>query len=156
MRYLLDTNIVSDLVRYPDGRVAQHIRRIGDTQVCTSIMVAAELRYGAAKKQSPRLTAQIEAVLGGLEILPWKAPADVVYGTLRAELQRTGKLISANDLFIKRTPWSWITQSSLTMKGSLLRYESCAGKIGSATSEYRLETRNWKLPYSSRAASLAK
>ena len=44
MRYLLDTNIVSDLVRYPDGRVAQHIRRIGDTQVCTSIMVAAELR----------------------------------------------------------------------------------------------------------------
>jgi len=100
MRYLLDTNIVSDLVRYPDGRVAQHIRRIGDTQVCTSIIVAAELRYGAAKKQSPRLAAQIEAVLGGLEVLPWKAPVDVVYGMLRAQLERIGRPISANDLFI--------------------------------------------------------
>jgi len=100
MRYLLDTNIVSDLVRYPDGRVAQHIRRIGDTQVCTSIIVAAELRYGAAKKQSPRLAAQIEAVLGGLEVLPWKAPVDVVYGMLRAQLERIARPISANDLFI--------------------------------------------------------
>ncbi len=54
MRYLLDTNIVSDLVRNPQGRVAQHIRKIGEVQVCTSIIVAAELRYGAAEKQSPR------------------------------------------------------------------------------------------------------
>jgi|SRR5271165_16927 len=100
MRYLLDTNIVSDLVRYPDGRVAQHIRRIGDAQVCTSIIVAAELRYGAAKKQSPRLAAQVEAVLGGLEVLPWKAPADTAYGMLRTQLERMGRPISANDLFI--------------------------------------------------------
>jgi len=49
MRYLLDTNIVSDLVRNPQGKVAQHIRNIGEAQVCTSIIVAAELRYGAAK-----------------------------------------------------------------------------------------------------------
>jgi tRNA(fMet)-specific endonuclease VapC len=48
MRYLLDTNIVSDLVRNPQGKVAQSIRKVGETQVCTSIVVAAELRYGAA------------------------------------------------------------------------------------------------------------
>ncbi len=100
MRYLLDTNIVSDLVRYPDGRVAQHIRQIGDAHVCTSIIVAAELRYGAAKKQSPRLAAQVEAVLGALEVLPWKAPADAAYGMFRSQLERMGRPISANDLFI--------------------------------------------------------
>ena len=72
MRYLLDTNIVSDLVRNPQGRVAQHIRKIGEGQVCTSIIVAAELRYGAAKKQSARLTAQLQAVLGAIEVLPWR------------------------------------------------------------------------------------
>jgi tRNA(fMet)-specific endonuclease VapC len=55
MRYLLDTNIVSDLVRNPQGRVAERIRKVGEAQVCTSIIVAAELRYGAAKKGSPRL-----------------------------------------------------------------------------------------------------
>ena len=44
MRYLLDTNIVSDLVRNPQGRAAEHIRRVGEMQV-----------YGAAKSGSPRL-----------------------------------------------------------------------------------------------------
>jgi tRNA(fMet)-specific endonuclease VapC len=53
MRYLLDTNVVSDLVRNPQGRVAQQIREIGEGQVCTSIIVAAELRYGAAKNKVP-------------------------------------------------------------------------------------------------------
>ncbi len=100
MRYLLDTNIVSDLVRNPQGRVAQHIRKIGEGQVCTSIIVAAELRYGAAKKQSARLTAQLQAVLGALEVLPLEAPADTTYGALRARLEKAGRPIGANDLLI--------------------------------------------------------
>jgi len=65
MRYLLDTNIVSDLIRNPQGRVAQHIREVGEAQVCTSIIVAAALRYGATKKGSPRLTAQPDGVFYG-------------------------------------------------------------------------------------------
>lgn len=100
MRYLLDTNIVSDLVRNPQGRVAQHIRKIGEARVCTSIIVAAELRYGAAKKQSARLTTQLEAVLSALEVIPLEAPADSAYGMLRARLERTGRPIGGNDLLI--------------------------------------------------------
>lgn len=71
MRYLLDTNIVSDLVRRPQGRIAQRMHQVGEAAVCTSIVVAAELRFGAAKKASARLTAQLDAVLGAIEILPW-------------------------------------------------------------------------------------
>jgi tRNA(fMet)-specific endonuclease VapC len=100
MRYLLDTNIISDLVRNPQGRIAQHIRKIGEGQVCTSIIVAAELRYGAAKKQSARLTAQLQAVLGALEVLPLEAPADTTYGALRVRLEKAGRPIGANDLLI--------------------------------------------------------
>jgi tRNA(fMet)-specific endonuclease VapC len=100
MRYLLDTNIVSDLVRNPQGTVARHIRNIGEAQVCTSIIVAAELRYGAAKKRSPRLSAQLESVLGALEVLPFETPADAAYGLLRARLEQAGRPIGANDLFI--------------------------------------------------------
>jgi len=100
MRYLLDTNIVSDLVRKPQGKVAEQILKVGETKVCTSIVVAAELRYGAEKKQSPRLSAQLEAVLGALEILPLEKPADVSYGSIRAQLERAGKPIGANDLLI--------------------------------------------------------
>jgi tRNA(fMet)-specific endonuclease VapC len=100
MRYLLDTNIVSDLIRNPQGVVARHIRKVGEAQVCTSIIVAAELRFGAAKKGSARLSAQLEAVLGALEVLPFEAPADAAYGLLRTKLERAGKPISGNDLLI--------------------------------------------------------
>ena len=100
MRYLLDTNIIADLVRNPRGRVADRIREVGETAICTSIIVAAELRYGAAKKGSPRLAAQVEAVLGALEVLPFEALADSAYGRLRARLERAGRPIGANDLLI--------------------------------------------------------
>jgi len=100
MRYLLDTNIVSDLVRNPQGKVAQHIARVGEARVCTSIIVAAELRSGAAKRGSPRLSGQLETVLAALEILPFEAPADVTYASLRAALEQTGRPIGAHDMLI--------------------------------------------------------
>jgi len=98
--YLLDTNIVSDLVRVPQGRAASRVRMVGDSAVCTSIIVAAELRYGAAKKGSARLTAQLEAVLLALPVLPFESPADATYGRLRAQLERAGQPIGGNDLLI--------------------------------------------------------
>jgi tRNA(fMet)-specific endonuclease VapC len=100
MRYLLDTNIISALVREPRGVIAERIREVGEANVCTSIIVAAELRYGAAKKNSPRLSAQLELVIDALEVLPFEAPADSSYGAIRAQLERAGKLIGGNDLLI--------------------------------------------------------
>jgi tRNA(fMet)-specific endonuclease VapC len=72
-RYLLDTNIVSALIADPHGQMAQRARRL---DVCTSIIVAAELRYGTAKKRSRRLTARVEEALERLDVLPFAAPAD--------------------------------------------------------------------------------
>ena len=100
MRYLLDTNIVSDLVRNPQGKIAERILKIGEAQVCTSIIVAAELRYGAEKKQSARLSAQLDAVLGALQVLPLEKPADTTYGSIRVHLETSGKPIGGNDLLI--------------------------------------------------------
>ena len=100
MRYLLDTKIVSDLIRNPQGRIAEHIREVGEAQICTSIIVAAELRYGATKKGSPRLATQLEAVLGALDVLPFEVPADTAYGLIRTRLERIGRPIGGNDLLI--------------------------------------------------------
>ena len=80
--------------------MTQHIREVGEAQVCTSVIVAAELRYGAAKKGSAKLTAQLEAVLGTLEVLPFETPADETYGLIRARLERAGQSIGGNDLLI--------------------------------------------------------
>jgi tRNA(fMet)-specific endonuclease VapC len=99
-RYLLDTNILSDLVRRPQGIVAARVEREGEGSVCTSIIVAAELRFGAVKRGSTRLTQQLEAILAAIEILPLEEPADCHYGTLRAFLERKGQLIGPNDMLI--------------------------------------------------------
>jgi tRNA(fMet)-specific endonuclease VapC len=100
MRFLLDTNVVSDLVYEPQGRVAARMAEVGVESICTSIIVAAEMRYGAAKKRSERLSRQLDTVLGKIEVLPLGPPADRIYGELRARLDREGKLIGPNDLFI--------------------------------------------------------
>jgi tRNA(fMet)-specific endonuclease VapC len=98
--FLLDTNIVSDLVKNPKGRVAKRIAEVGEENVATSVIVAAELRYGAAKKRSRRLSEQLEAILGVLVVLPLDRPVDAAYGEARARLEKEGRSIGANDLFI--------------------------------------------------------
>jgi len=100
MRYLLDANAVSDLVRNPHGRISEHIRKIGEAQICTSIIVAAELRYGATKRASPRLAMQLEAIRGALDVLPFEAPADAAYALIRTRLEEIGRPIGGNDLLI--------------------------------------------------------
>lgn len=100
MRYLLDTNIISDLVRNPAGRALDGLRRVGDADVCTSVIVACELRYGCARKGSPTLTARVEAVLATIPVLAMEVPADTCYGAIRAELEAAGRTIGHNDLLI--------------------------------------------------------
>jgi len=99
-RYLLDTNAVSDLINDPHGRVAAAIERIGESAICTSIVVAAELRFGAARRNSRRLARQIETAFAHLDIQPFAVPADRIYGDLRADLERRGRPIGPNDLLI--------------------------------------------------------
>src|ERR671914_290835 len=99
-RYLLDTNILSHLVKEPAGIVAHRIEAVGEDAICTSIIIASELRFGAEKKGSPRLSAQLEKVLSALEILPLEEPADRHYAAIRAHLQRIGQPIGYNDMFI--------------------------------------------------------
>ena len=97
---MLDTNILSDLIRNPQGKVAKRIARLGEDNICTSIIVAAELRYGCAKSGSKRLLKAVEDLLGEINVLPLEAPADAEYGGIRAELEAAGKPIGGNDLLI--------------------------------------------------------
>jgi len=100
LRYLLDTNILSDLVRQPQGKVARNISSAGEQTICTSIIVAAELRYGAAKSGSRTLTDRVDLILSALEILPLEPPADRHYGNIRHHLTREGNTIGPNDMLI--------------------------------------------------------
>ena len=87
---LLDTNILSDLMRNPQGVVADRIGAVGAANICTSIIVAAELRFGAEKKGSRRLAERVAAILDTLEVLPVSTPADAAYATIRTSLEKAG------------------------------------------------------------------
>jgi tRNA(fMet)-specific endonuclease VapC len=97
---MLDTNIISDLIKNPQGKAAKRIAKTGEDNICTSIIVAAELRYGCAKNGSERLLKAVEELLGEIEVLPFDVPADTEYGGIRSELEATGRPIGANDLLI--------------------------------------------------------
>ncbi|ESX05315.1 transcriptional regulator [Mesorhizobium sp. LSJC268A00] len=100
MRFMLDTNILSDMIRNPAGKAASAAVRAGDGALCTSIVVASELRYGCARKRSAKLLAKVEELLAEVPVLPLDVPMDNEYGALRAELEARGQPIGHNDLFI--------------------------------------------------------
>ena len=98
--HLLDTNILSDLVRRPQGVIAARIADVGEAAICTSLIVAAELRYGAARAGSDRLTRQLEVILSYLPVLSLDPPADRAYAAIRTHLEQAGTPIGGNDLLI--------------------------------------------------------
>jgi len=102
-RFVLDTNILSDLLKNPTGKVAQKIASLpaeARDGMATSIVVAAELRYGAARSGSPVLERRVEQLLGALDVLPLAPDADRHYGTVRTQLEKSGMVIGGNDLLI--------------------------------------------------------
>jgi len=98
--YSLDTNILSDLVRHPQGVVAKKIAVVGENEICISIIVAAELRFGAAKRNSARLSNQVETILAAMLVVPFDVPTDREYAKLRQLLESSGNSIGPNDLLI--------------------------------------------------------
>jgi tRNA(fMet)-specific endonuclease VapC len=98
-QFLLDTNVLSHLVRRP-ADLARKIAAVGEKQICTSIVVACELRFGARKKGSDVLTARVGQLLGALKVMPLEGDVDRVYAEIRDSLESSGQPIGGNDYLI--------------------------------------------------------
>ena len=99
-RYLLDTNILSDVIKNPKGLAAKRMSTLNKDTIYTSIIVASEMRYGIEKKNSPVLTERVNILLQAINILSLDIDADCFYGKIRATLELQGAMIGANDLLI--------------------------------------------------------
>jgi tRNA(fMet)-specific endonuclease VapC len=101
--YLLDTNILSDIMRNPEGSAARIFERKAfepGILLLTSIIVACEMRYGVVKKESASLAQRVDCVLASVDVVALTAGADSAYAALRADLERKGQPISQNDMLI--------------------------------------------------------
>jgi tRNA(fMet)-specific endonuclease VapC len=131
-RWLLDTNIVSDAARNPQGQLAGRLASLSDEDLCISVVVAGELRYGLRKRDSAKLTASVEAVLGGLTIEPLGPAAADIYGDLRATLERRGEPMDGNDL--------WIAAHALSLGCVLVTNDGAFERVPG------LDVENWLKP----------
>lgn len=100
LRYMLDTNAVSRMIRQPASALARRVAALEEGSFAISVIVAAELRYGAERRSSARLTRQLETVLAAIDVLPLEEPAARHYGAIRSALEKIGQPIGRNDLLI--------------------------------------------------------
>lgn len=100
MRRTLDTNICSYILRRHPPDMVERFAGLERSQVWLSGIVAAELRFGAAKLASPKFKAVVEAWLAGFEVRPWPLEATHHYAHIRAALERSGQPIWGMDLMI--------------------------------------------------------
>ena len=98
--WMLDTNILSELIRNPGGALMRRLSATEPGALCTSIVVACELRFGASRKGSEVLTRRVDQLLNALVVLPLDPQADQHYADICAELERAGTPIGSHDLFI--------------------------------------------------------
>jgi tRNA(fMet)-specific endonuclease VapC len=103
-RYLLDTNILSDMMRNPEGRAAQQFRaKLSDDQaapMCTSVIVQCELLFGLRRRTHPRWHTHYQRVLESLDVQPVESDVVVHYAQIRTLLELAGTPIGPNDTLI--------------------------------------------------------
>ena len=97
---MLDTNILTDIVRNPEGNAARHFSGLGTNEVCISVVVSSEVLFGLARKAGTRASTRIKELLGTLQVVPFEPPADGVYAEIRAGLAKQGRGLTPNDYFI--------------------------------------------------------
>lgn len=100
LAWMLDTNTLSDLIKNPRGSVARRLSGLDPDSLCTSIVVACELRFGAQRKASPLLTSKVDDLLSAVPVLALDGEVDRHYADIRLALERAGTPIGSHDLFI--------------------------------------------------------
>ena len=101
VRYLLDTNMASYVIKGNVPRVRERLVRVPMSEVGISVVTEAELRFGVAKKpEAARLAAAVEEFLLRVEILPWTSEAAKSYARLRSDLERSGEPMGNLDMMI--------------------------------------------------------
>ncbi len=101
IRYLLDTNIASYVIKGNIPAVRRRIVQVPMAQLAISAVTEGELRYGAARRtDAARLRTIVDEFLLRMTILPWDSEAAQHYGQIRAALERKGQPMGNLDMMI--------------------------------------------------------
>lgn len=96
---MLDTNTVSYFFR-KEPSVVEKLKQLNPEIICISSVTAAELFYGVAKRNNQQLSHFLDAFLSAISILEWDIKTAEIYGKLRAEMEKEGKVMGVQDQMI--------------------------------------------------------
>jgi tRNA(fMet)-specific endonuclease VapC len=104
LRYLLDTNVISDFVRGQPS-VQERLRRTRPEQVAISSITVMEIDYGLAlaPARARRLRPMLDALLGAVHLLPFTVEDARAAATVRSNLRRSGRPIGPFDILLAGT-----------------------------------------------------
>ena len=101
MRYMLDTNIVSHIIKGKDKNLLDRLSSIPMQDISISSITEAELFYGLAKCGHPDgLHKRIREFISRVDVLPWDSSVATIYGNLRASCETIGISLSDMDMLI--------------------------------------------------------
>jgi len=99
-QYMLDTNTVSHLVR-ANPEVTQRVVDVPMESLCISSITSGEILFGLAKRpHAKNLHNIVREFLVRVDVLPWDGAVSERYGSLRADMEKTGKILAALDMLI--------------------------------------------------------
>lgn len=99
LAYMLDTDTVSYALR-GEGRVRERILEHRPSEICISSITLAELRYGATRRNSPRLHALIDTLCSNVALMPFDDVCAAQFGVIASELAQRGAPIGEFDALI--------------------------------------------------------
>jgi tRNA(fMet)-specific endonuclease VapC len=101
VRYLLDTNTASYVIKGNFPRVRERLLKVPMAEVGISVVTEAELRFGMARlPEATRLKTVVEEFLLRVEVLPWNTEAARHYARIRATLEKEGEPMGNLDMMI--------------------------------------------------------
>jgi tRNA(fMet)-specific endonuclease VapC len=101
VRYLLDTNTVSHIIKGNRPLVRERLLRVAMAEVGISVITEAELLFGLARRpEATKLKTVVEEFLLRVEVLPWDSDAAQQYSRIRATLEESGQPMGNLDLMI--------------------------------------------------------
>ena len=122
VRYLLDTNMASYVIKGNIPRVRERLLRVPMAEVGISALTEAELRFGVAKKpEAARLKVAVEEFLVRVEVLPWDSAAAKQYVLLRAVLEEEGQPMGNLDMMI--------AAQALASEAALVTHDRVFGRV---------------------------
>ena len=124
---MLDTNAVSHLIR-GNRKLTARVARTSLTQLAISTVTEGELRFGLAlRPESTRLHAVVGEFLRAVQSLPWDSAVALTYGALRAQLQKSGRMLAPLDLLI--------TAHAMTLEATLITNDGAIRQVQGLKSE---------------------